>query len=77
MPRVVRKLPSDLEININLLKRYLDDKKTTPANKERITDIINMYKDRSIKSFATASKITKLLSSRYKLSSDKGIKKNV
>ena len=71
MARAVKKLPSDIEININLPERYLDDKKTTRENKDRITDIINMYKGRSLKSFATASKIAKLLSSRYKRSSEK------
>ena len=74
MARNVKKLPSDLEININLLKRYLDDKKTSNENKDRIRDIINMYKARSIKNFGTASKIIKALSNRSKLSREKGIK---
>ena len=74
MARNVKKIPSDIEININMMKRYLDDKKTSNENKDRIRDIINMYKARSIKSFATASKIIKALSNRSKQSRDKGIK---
>jgi len=74
MARNVKKLPSDIEITIKLMKRYLDDKKTSNENKDRIRDIINMYKARSIKSFATASKIIKALSNRSKLSREKGIK---
>ena len=74
MARNVKKNPSDLEININLMKRYLDDKKTSNENKDRIRDIINMYKARSIKSFATASKIIKALTNKSKLSREKGIK---
>ena len=74
MARNVKKIPSDIEININLMKRYLDDKKTSHDSKDRIRDIINMYKARSIKSFATASKIIKALSNRSKLSREKGIK---
>jgi len=73
MARNIKKFPSDIEININLMKRYLDDKKTSNDNKDRIRDIINMYKARSIKSFATASKIIKKLSNRSELSRKKGI----
>ena len=74
MARNVKKIPSDIEININLMKRYLDDKKTSNDNKDRIRDIINMYKARSITSFATASKIIKALTNKSKLSREKGIK---
>ena len=61
-------------MNINILKRYLDDNKIKPEIKEKIRDVIDMYKTRSLKSFASASKIIKLLASRYKQSIDKGLK---
>ena len=61
-------------MNINILTRYLDDNKIKPEIKEKIRDVIDMYKTRSLKSFASASKIIKLLASRYKQSIDKGLK---
>lgn len=76
MPRVQSKIrvPSELEMNVNLLKELLDDRRITRENRERIQNIINMYKSRSIRSFSTASKIAKLLASRYSQSQEKGIK---
>jgi len=67
MPRVQSKIriPSELEMNINLLKQILDDRRIARENRDRIQNIINMYKSRSIRSFQTASKIAKLLASRY------------
>ena len=69
----VRKLPSDLDINLNLLQRYLDDKRITPSNKDKLRVVIDMYKARSSKSYATASNMAKL-SSRYKGNVEKGLK---
>jgi hypothetical protein len=66
------RIPSDIQMNINILKRYLDDNKIKPEIKEKIRDVSDMYKTRSLKSFASASKIIKLLASRYKQSIDKG-----
>ena len=75
MPRTVKKkLAADIEINAFNMKKYLDDKNITKENKDRISDVIDMYKGRSIKSSATASKMIKLLASRYPKSIDKGIK---
>ena len=76
MPRVQSKIrvPSELEMNVNLLKELLDDRRIARENRERIQNIINMYKSRSIRSFSTASKIAKLLASRYPQSQEKGIK---
>ena len=76
MPRVQSKIrvPSELEMNVNLLKELLDDRRIARENRERIQNIINMYKSRSIRSFSTASKIVKLLASRYSQSQEKGIK---
>ena len=73
MPRVQRKIriPSELEMNVNLLKELLDDRMIARENRERIHNIINMYKSRSIRSFQTASKIAKLLASRYPQSQEK------
>ena len=52
MPRVQSKIrvPSELEMNVNLLKELLDDRRIARENRERIQNIINMYKSRSIRS---------------------------
>ena len=73
MPRVQSKIrvPSELEMNVNLLKELLDDRRIARENRERIQNIVNMYKSRSIRSFSTASKIAKLLASRYPQSQEK------
>ena len=61
-------------MNVNLLKELLDDRRIARENRERIKNIVNMYKSRSIRSFSTASKIAKLLANRYPQSQEKGIK---
>ena len=67
------RIPSDIQINISILIRYLDDNKIKPEIKEQIRDVIDMFKTRSLKSFASASKIVKLVASRYKQSIEKGL----
>ena len=68
------RIPSDIQMNINILKRYLDDNKIKPDIKEKIREVIDMYKNRSLKNFASASKMVKLLASKYKQSIDKGLR---
>ena len=68
------RIPSDKQMNITILKRYLDDNKIKPDIKEKIREVIGMYKNRSLKNFASASKMVKLLASKYKQSIDKGLR---
>ena len=61
-------------MHIYILRRYLDDNKIKPDIKENIREVIDMYKNRSLKNFASASKMVKLLASKYKQSIDKGLR---
>ena len=42
-----KNIPSELEINVNILRKHLDGKKVSSENKDRIRDLLFLKQDQS------------------------------
>ena len=68
------RIPSDIQMNINILNKIFRRQQDQTWNQRKNREVIDMYKNRSLKNVASASKMVKLLASKYKQSIDKGLR---